>query len=106
MVFPRTWSRIVWNSEPWRGLVKKSASMFSTRIYMTVTMRQLLIVIMIVILTVVIEMVRNNICKQYFKGVVTGIPVYRIRLGTIFVRFPKFGTKKAIFTLERVIVLF
>ena len=64
---------------------------------MTVTMKQLLIVIMIVILTVVIEMVRNNICKQYFKGVVTGIPVYRIRLGRIFVRFPKFGTKKAIF---------
>ena len=33
-----------------------------TRIDMTVTMTQLLIVIMIVMLTVVIAMVRNNIC--------------------------------------------
>ena len=37
MVFPRTWSRIVWNSEPWRGLVKKSASMFSVGQYVTWT---------------------------------------------------------------------
>ena len=34
----------------------------NTRIDMTVTMKQLLIVIMIVMLTVVIAMARNNIC--------------------------------------------
>ena len=34
--------------------------------------------------------------------VLTGIPVYRIRLSTLFVPFPKFGTKKAIITRERV----
>ena len=33
---------------------------------MTVTMKQLLIVIMIVTLAVVIEMVRNNICFAIF----------------------------------------
>ena len=33
--------------------------------------------------------------------VVTGIPVYRSRRSTISVRFPKFGTKKAIFIFHR-----
>ena len=70
---------------------------------------------MIVMLTVAIAMVRNNICfllvKAICKGpintlylVVSGMIVYRIRLSTISVRFPKLGTIKAIFTVSVVTI--
>ena len=56
-------------------------------------------------MTVAIAMVRNNICFLHVKPicegpintlslVVTGKPVYRNRLSTVFVRLPKFSTKK------------
>ena len=45
------------------GMSRRAYENFdNTRIDMTVTMKQLLIVIMIVMLTVVIATVRNNIC--------------------------------------------